>query len=118
MRLCKPVVLHKNLESGEFTNKKHGKPILHCLIGNHVLDMSVQLKFQCVRSRKKHFFALVVLNRFPICFYQGPFTRCDLYYRVHSYYYAETKEVIYESVNLKEVVYDQNKALLFQPLYT
>ena len=61
--------LHKNLESAEFTNKKHGKPTLHSLIANHVLEMSVKLKFQCVRFEKKHCFALLVFNCFLICFY-------------------------------------------------
>ena len=67
---CKTVILHKNLESAEFTNKKHGKPTLHSLlyIANHVLQMSAKLKFQCVHVKKKNCFALVVLNWFPICF--------------------------------------------------
>ena len=70
-----------------------------------MLEMFVKLTFQCVRL-KKHYFALVVMNRFPICFYQGLFTRCDLYHRFLFYYSAETKEMIYESVNLKGVVYE------------
>ena len=40
---------HKNLESAEFINKKRGKPTLHSMITNHVLEMSVTLKFQPVR---------------------------------------------------------------------
>ena len=67
--LLQTVILHKNLESTEFTNKKHGKPTLHSLIAKHVLEMSVKLKFQCVRSEKKHCFAVVVLSWFPACFY-------------------------------------------------
>ena len=98
--------LHKNLESTECSNKKHEKPTLHSLIANHVLEMSIKLKFQCVCLKKKHRFALVALNMFPICFYQGLFTRCDLYHRMLLYHYAETKEVIDESVNLKGVVYE------------
>ena len=96
--LCKTVILHKNLKSIEFTNKKHGKPTLHCLIANHVLKMPVKLQFQCVNVLKRGIacFALVVLNQFSICFHQGLFTRYDLH--------AETK-MIYESMNLKGVVY-------------
>ena len=60
--------LHKNLESAKFTNKRHGKPTLHSVIANYVLEMSVKLKFQCARFEKKHCFALVVLNWFTICF--------------------------------------------------
>ena len=44
--------LHKNLESVEFVNKKHGKPTLHSLIANHVVEMSVKLKFRFVRFQK------------------------------------------------------------------
>ena len=40
--------LHKNVENS--------------LISNHVLEMSVKLKSQCVRFKKQHCFALVVLN--------------------------------------------------------
>ena len=86
------------------TDKIHGKPAMHSLITNHVLKMSVKLTFQCVRRKKKHCFALVVLNRFSICFHQGLFTRCDLYHMMLLYWYAETEEMIYESVNLKGVV--------------
>ena len=38
-------------------------------IANHVLDMSIELKVQCVCFEKKHYFTLVALNWFPICFY-------------------------------------------------
>ena len=89
-RLWKTVVLHKNLESVEFTNMKHGKPILHSLIANHVPEMSVKLKFKCVRLKKKYCFALVVLNRFAIFFYKGLFISCDLYHSMLFYHYAET----------------------------
>ena len=65
-------ILHKNLESAELTNKKHGKPTLHSLIANHVLQMSVKLKFQCVRFERNHCFALVVLNMFPFLFLLRP----------------------------------------------
>ena len=54
--------LHKNLVSAEFTNKEHGKPTLHSLIANHVLEMSVKLTFQCACFEKKHCFALVVFS--------------------------------------------------------
>ena len=54
--------LHKNLARAEFTNNKHGKPTLHSLIVNHVLEMSVKLKFHCVCFEKKRCFALVGLN--------------------------------------------------------
>ena len=52
-------------ESAELTNKKKGKPTLHSLIANHVLEMSVKLKVHCVHFNR-HRFALVILNRFPI----------------------------------------------------
>ena len=55
--------------------------------------MSVKLKFKCVYLKKKaHCFALVALNRFPTCFYQGLFARCNLYHRILWHYYAEIKE--------------------------
>ena len=68
---------------------------------------------------KKHCFALVVLNQFPICFFQGLFTRCDLYDRILLYYYADAKEMIHESVNLKGVVYEpkQNSVSLHSITY-
>ena len=102
--LTKQSFLHKNLECAKFTSRKYVKPTLHSLIANHVLEMSVKLKFQCVRFEKKHRFALVVSNWFPICFYQGLLTRCDLHHTILLYYFDETKEMIYESVNLKGVV--------------
>ena len=37
---------------------------------------------------------------------KGRFTPCDLYHTILLYYYAEAKEIIYESVNLKGVVYN------------
>ena len=52
--LAKQSFLHKNLESAEFINNKHRKPTLHSLIANHVLEMPVKLKFQCVHFEKKH----------------------------------------------------------------
>ena len=51
---------------------------------------------QCVCFKKKYCFDLVVLNRFPICFCQGLFTRCDLYHRILLCYYFETREMIGE----------------------
>ena len=42
-------------------------------IANHVLEMSVKLKVQCVCFEKKHFFTPVALNWLPICFHQGLF---------------------------------------------
>ena len=68
IRICQTVILHKNLESAEFTNKKHGKLILHSLKANHILEISVNLKFQCVHFEKKHCFALVLLRWFPVRF--------------------------------------------------
>ena len=32
---------------------------------------------------------------------KGQYTRCDLYHTILFYYLTETKEIIYESVNLK-----------------
>ena len=59
----------KNIETVEFTNRKHGKLTLHSLIANHVLEMSVKIKFQCLHfEKKKHCLALMVVNWFPICF--------------------------------------------------
>ena len=64
--------------------------------------------------KRKHCFALVVLNWFPTCFYQGLFTRCDLYHTILLYYYAETKEMINnESVNLKGAVYHNKSVSAF-----
>ena len=103
--LCKTVILHKILESAEFTNNKHGKPTLHSLIANHVLEMSVKLNFRCIGLKKKHCFGLVALNLSPIRCYQCLFTRCDLYHSILLCYYAETKEMSYDSVNLMGVVY-------------
>ena len=79
--------------------------------------MSVKLKFKCVCFKEKHCFALVVLNRFLVCFYQGLFTRCDFCHTILLYYYAETKEMIYKSLNLKGVVYEQN-SFSFQSITT
>ena len=89
------------------------------MISNHVLEVSVKLKFQCVRFEKEHCFALVALNCFLICFIKtcSPwFTRYDLYHTVLLYDYAEAKEMIYESVNMKGVVYEpsQNSFILFR----
>ena len=77
----KTAILYKNLESAKFTYNKHGKPTPHSLIANRVLEMSVKLKFKCV-VLKRNCFVLVVLNRFPVYFYQGLFTRCNLYHRI------------------------------------
>ena len=55
-------MLHKNLESAEFSNMKHGKLTLPSLLANHVLEVSARLKFQCVGVEKKRRFARVVLN--------------------------------------------------------
>ena len=52
IRLCKTVILHKNLEGAEFPYKKHGKPPLHSLIANHVLEMFVKFEFQCELFKK------------------------------------------------------------------
>ena len=100
------VILHENLESAEFSNRKGQKPTLHLWIANHMLEMSTKLKFQCVRFRKEALFSLVVLNQFLVCFYRGLFTRCDLYLGILLCYYAEAKEMTYESMNLKGVVYE------------
>ena len=66
IRLCQRVIFVK---SAKLTNKKHRKPTLHSLIAKHVLEMSIKLKFQCERFEKKQYFALMILNLFPICFY-------------------------------------------------
>ena len=36
------------------------------------------------------------------------FTQCDLYHRILLFYFAEVKRIIYVSVNLKRVVYNQS----------
>ena len=99
--------------SAEFSYNKHGKPTLHFLTANHVLEMSVKLKFQCIRFEKKHCFALVVLNWFPICFYQSLFTRCNSNNTIPLYF--ETKEMIYGSVKIirfDPLAHVKTKALL------
>ena len=95
---------NKNLENAKFANKKHGKLTLNSLKANHVPETSIKLKFQYVRFKKKRCFAIVVLNPFHVCLHQGLFARCDLHCRILLYCYAETKEMIYESVNLNGVV--------------
>ena len=42
---------------------------------------------------------------FELVSYSGLLIRCNLYHRILFYYYAETKEMIYESVNSKGIVY-------------
>ena len=42
IRLCKTVILHKNLQSTEFTNKTDKKPTLYCLTANHVLKVAIE----------------------------------------------------------------------------
>ena len=74
IKLYETAILHKNLESSEFTYNKNGKPTLHSLIADHVFERSAKLKFKCGSFKKRHCFAQVVLNRFPICLYQGLFT--------------------------------------------
>ena len=98
----------KNLESAEFTNKKHGKPTLHSMIANHVLEVSVKLESQCVRFEEA-LFCSGGFESVSYLFYQALFTRWDLHHRILLYYYAEKKEMIYESVNLKGVVYEPNQ---------
>ena len=44
-----------------------------------------------------HVFKVIAIRRF---------TRCNLCHTIRLYYYFETKEMIYESVNMKEVVYN------------
>ena len=36
--------------------QEHEKPTLHSLIANHVLEISIKLKFQCVRFKKEALF--------------------------------------------------------------
>ena len=59
----------KILKMPNSLTKKHWKHTLYSLTANHVLEMSVELKFQCVCFEKKHCFAPVALNWFSICFY-------------------------------------------------
>ena len=77
--------LRKNVEKAEFTDKKRGKLTLHSLIANHVLEMSVKFKFQCVRLKLEASFAMVLFSWFSICFPSGLFTRCDLYHTILLY---------------------------------
>ena len=62
--LCKTVTLRKNLQNAEFTYIKHGKPTLHSLIANHVLEMFVKLGFNCIRLKRN----TVLLWWFWTCF--------------------------------------------------
>ena len=52
------------------------------------------------------FKASFLLNVVVLRSIQGRYTQCDLYSTILLYYYAETKELIYKSVNLKGVVYN------------
>ena len=83
------------------------KPTLYSQIKNSNSSSRVYLL-------KRSISALVVLNRFSICFYQGLFTRRILHHRIVFYYYAETNEMIYELVNLKGILYEpkQNSFIL------
>ena len=51
-RLCKTVILHKNLESAEFTYNRTVTSTLHSLIANHVLEISVKLEFKCAHLKR------------------------------------------------------------------
>ena len=83
IRLCQTIIFaKKNHEGAKFTNKKHEKSTLRSLKAKHLLEMSIKLKLQCERFEKNHCFALMVLNWFPICFYQGLFRRYDLYHTI------------------------------------
>ena len=75
-------------------------------IANHVLEMSVELKVQCVCFEKKHCFALVVLNWFRIFFFKACSNDETCIIRNLLHYNAETKKMVYKSVNLKGVVYE------------
>ena len=88
------------LGNGLFTYKKHRKPALHFLTADHVLEISVKLKFQCVRFEKK---ALFCSGGVELASYLFLFTRWNVYHMILLYF--ETKEMIYESMNLKGVVY-------------
>ena len=82
------------------------------MIAKHVLEVSVNCKLesQCVRFKKKHCFALVVLNQFPICFIK-PCSHdgtciIGFFCTIMLSYYAGKKDMIHEPVNLKGVVYE------------
>ena len=92
-----------------FPNKKHKKPTLHSLIANHVLKMSIKLKFHCLCFKNEALFCSGGFESVPTCLYQGLFTRCDLYRTILYYYYDEAKEMIHELVNLKGAVYEPKK---------
>ena len=75
-----------------FAAKVTGLPSCFRLRSDNVLEMSVKLKFWCVRLEKKHCFA---------CWFE-------------LVSYSENKEMIYESVNLKGAEYEpkQNSSSL------
>ena len=54
--------MQKKSQKCRFTNNKNTIRLLCIPLANHMLEMSVKLKFECIRFEKKNCFALVVLN--------------------------------------------------------
>ena len=76
-----------------------------------MLQISVKLKFQWVRFEEKHCF---LLGGFELVSYsflaRSVYSMLlELYHTILLYYDAETKEMIYESVNLKGDVYESKQ---------
>ena len=57
--------------SNSYQLETYSKPILHSVIASPMVQMSVELKLQCVHFEKKQCFALVDLNQYPVCFYNS-----------------------------------------------
>ena len=104
IRLYQTVVLHKILERAEFTNKKHEKPTLQSMC-SRCLSNSNSSMYVLKRSIALLWWFWIVLFVF-VKTYSLWFTWCDLYHTILLYHYAETKEMIYESVNLKRAVHE------------
>ena len=78
---------------------------MHCLIPKHVFKMPVKLKFECERLKEATFcsggFELVSYWFLLRPIYTMQLVSYDSFFL----YYPETKEMIYDSVNLKGVLY-------------
>ena len=75
------------------------------MIANHVLEMSINLKCQCVRFKKEALFCFGGFELVSCLFLSRP-VHTIKYHRIILHYYAEAKVTIHKSVNLKGVVYE------------
>ena len=75
--------------------------------------MSIRLKFQCVRSKKEASFCSGGFESVSYLFLSRPVHTMRLVSQDSLNYNAKTKEMIYESLNLKkkELCTSQNKTL-------